>query len=82
MKEPDHKIMTMSTFSDLAVMEGQKEEISMVNREVVKLKYPTIFSDNCRYRGAVGNHNLLRHNGGTKSQISLDSAWWETWWTI
>ena len=39
LKEPDHNIIIMSTFSSLTMSEGQKEEISIANEEVVKLKY-------------------------------------------
>ena len=35
-----------------------------------------------RCRGAVDNHNALRYNGVTKSQISLESTWGTTWWFI
>ena len=47
----------------------------MVNGEVVKSKYAEVVADHHRYRGAVENHNSLRHDGGTKSQIGLESAW-------
>ena len=40
----------MSNFSGLAVPEVHKEERSMVNREVVKFKYPKIVADHYRYR--------------------------------
>ena len=39
MKEPYYNIIIMSTFSCLAVSEGQKEERRLVNVEVAKLKY-------------------------------------------
>ena len=56
----------MSTFSVLTVPEVQKEERRMVNGEIVKFKYPKVVADHYRYRGAVENHNALRHDGGTK----------------
>ena len=61
----------ISTFSGFAVPEGHKEDRSMENREVFKFKYPEVFANNYRYRGAVDNHNFLRHDGGTKSQFGL-----------
>ena len=71
MKGPDYNIMMMSTFSGFTVLEGQKEERRMVNGEVVKFQYSAVVADHYRYRGAVDNHNALRHDGGTKSQIIL-----------
>ena len=72
----------MSTFSGLNVTEGQKKEIRMVNGQVVNLKYPVSVVDHYRYRGSVENHNALRHDGGTKSQIGLQIAQGKTWWPI
>ena len=44
----------------------------MMNGEVVNFKYPTVVADNYRYRGgAMDNHNVLRHDGGTKYQTGL-----------
>ena len=54
----------------------------MVNGEIVKFKYPEVVADHYRYRGAVENHNALRHYGGTKSQFGLESKWGTTWWPI
>ena len=54
----------------------------MVNGDVIKLKYPEIVSDNYRCRGEVYNHNELRHDGGTKNQIGLESIYVITWMTI
>ena len=51
LKEPDYHIMMMSTFSGLTVPEGQKEEIRMVNGEIVKFKYPEFITDHYIYRG-------------------------------
>ena len=73
LKEPDYNITIMSTFSGLAVPEGQKEERSRLNGEIVNFKYNEIVVDNNSYRGAVENHNALRHYGGTKSQFGLES---------
>ena len=53
----------------------------MVNVEVVKFKYTAIVADDYIYRGAVDNHNALRYDVGTKSQIGLESAWGTTWWS-
>ena len=75
MKEPDYNILIISTFSGLAVPEVQKEDRSMVNVEEVKFKYPAVVDDYCRFRGVVDNHNVLRHDKRTKSQIGLHSAW-------
>ena len=61
----------MSTFSGFTVPEVQKEERRRVNGEVVKSKYPAVVADYYRCRGAVGNHNSLRYDVGTKSQIGL-----------
>ena len=46
----------------------------MVNGGVVKFKYSAVVAYHCRYREAVENHNFLSHDGGTKSQIGLESA--------
>ena len=45
MKEPDYNIMMMSNFSGLTVPEGQKEEIRMLNGDVIKFKYPPVVAD-------------------------------------
>ena len=37
------------------MLEGQKEEIRMVNGEVVKFKYPEIVADHYKYREALDN---------------------------
>ena len=37
--------MIMSTFSGLTVPEGQKEEIRVVNGEMVKFKYSDVVTD-------------------------------------
>ena len=63
--------MMMSTFSGLTFPEVQKEERRVVNSEIVKFKYPDVFAEYYRYRGAVENHIALRHYGGTKYQIVL-----------
>ena len=54
----------------------------MVNGGVVKFKYPEVVEYRNRYRGAVDNKNALRHDGGTKPQIVLESKWGTTWWPI
>ena len=69
MKEPDNNIMSMSTFSGLTVMEVQKEEIRMVNGELVKFKYLVFVDNNNIYRGGVDNNNDLRHYDGNKYQL-------------
>ena len=74
--------MMMSTFSGLTVPEVQKEERRIVNGEIFKFKYPEVVADHYRYRGALENHNVLRHDGGTKYQFGLDSKWGTTWWPI
>ena len=66
----------------LTVKEVQKEEIRMVNGEVVKFKYPEVVVDHYRYRGAVDNHDSSIHVGGTKPQFGLDSKWGTIWWPI
>ena len=53
-----------------------------MNGEIVKFKYPGIFADHYRYRGAADNHNALRYDSGTKYQFSLESKWATTWWPI
>ena len=62
--------------------ESEGKERRMVNGEVVKFKYHEVVADHYIYRGAVGNHNTLRHYGETKYQIDLESARGTTWWTI
>ena len=68
LKKPDYNIMMMTTFSVLTVTQNQKEERRMVNEEVVKFNYPEVVADYYRYREAAENQNVLRHDGGTKSQ--------------
>ena len=51
LKEPDYYIVIMSTFSELTMLEGQKEKRRVVNGDVVKFKYPEVVSDHYRYRG-------------------------------
>ena len=63
--------MIISTFSGLPVPEVYKEEIRMMNGEVVNFKYPEVVADHQKYRVTVYKHNALRHDGGTKSQIGL-----------
>ena len=46
----------------------------MVNREVTKFNYPEVVVGHYRYRGAVVNHNTLRHDCGTNYLIVLESA--------
>ena len=70
------------TFSGLTVTEGQKEKRRMVNKEVVKFNYTSTVADHYIYRGSVDNHNSLRHDDGTKSQIGLEILWGTTWWPI
>ena len=53
-----------------------------MNGEVVKFKYPEVVADHYRYRGEVENHNELRHNGGNKYKIGLESKRGTTWWPI
>ena len=71
--------MMMSTYLSLNVPGCQKEEIRMVNGEIVKFKYPEVVANHYRYRGAVDNHNALRHDVRTKYQIALESTWGTTW---
>ena len=54
----------------------------MVNEEAVKFKYLEVVAVNYKYRGAVDNHNALRNDGRTNSQIGLESAWGTTGWPI
>ena len=46
-----------------------------MNREVLKLKYIAVVSDNYRYMGAVDNQISLGNDGRTKPHIGLDSEW-------
>ena len=78
MQETDYNIMLVSTLSGLTVPEVQKEEILMMNGEVVKFKYIATIAYHYRYREAVDNPNSLSHDGGTNSQIDLDIAWQTT----
>ena len=59
--------------------EGQKEEKSIRNLEVVKFKYTKVVADHYIYMGAAENHISLSHDGKTKHQIGLESAWGITW---
>ena len=82
LNDNNYNIIMMSTFSGLTVPESQKEVRSMVSEEVVKLKYPEVVADHFRYRGAVENHNDLRHDDGTKYQFYFKSERGTTWWPI
>ena len=44
-----------------------------MNGEIVKLKCPEVDADHYRYRGAVDNHNALRHDVRTEYRFSLYS---------
>ena len=57
MKETDSNITMMSILLGLSVMEGQKEEIKIMNWVLFKFKYPATVSYNHRYSGAVENKN-------------------------
>ena len=46
MKEPDYNITIMFKLLGLTLLEVQKEEIGMVNAQVLKLKYPVTVADN------------------------------------
>ena len=70
MKEHNYNIIMMLKCSGLNVLSGQNEGTRIVHGEAIKLNYPD-FSGNYRYRGAVDNHNVLRDDGGTKSQTGL-----------
>ena len=59
----------MSNFSGLTVTEGQKEERRMANGEGVNFKYPVAVADHYKYRGAVDNHNILRHYSRTSPKL-------------
>ena len=64
LNDPDYNIMAMSDFLGLAVPEGQKENRSMMNWDVVKFNYPDINADHYIYReGGVYNHNSMSHYG-------------------
>ena len=72
----------MLNFLGLNFPKGQKEERRMMNGEVFKFKYPEVVDDHYIYRGEVENYDDLRHYGGTKPQISFNSALGTTWWPI
>ena len=74
LKNPDYSIMIVSTFLGLTVPEDQKEDIRMVNGEVVKFNYPKVVAYNYRYRETVENQNSFSRDGRTKYQIFLKSA--------
>ena len=82
MKESDYNIMMIPTFSGLTMTGGHKEEIMMVNGEVVKFNYPAVVADHYRYKGSVDNHNYLRNDDRNNSQICLEIAWGTTCWPI
>ena len=44
--------MMMSTFSSLTVLEGQKEEISVMNGEIIKFNYPEVLAYHYIYGGS------------------------------
>ena len=61
-KEPDKNIMIILTYYCLTGPDGKKEEIKIVNGDVIKFKY-SFFSDHYRYEK---KDNALRHDGGKK----------------
>ena len=74
--------MMVSTFWGLTVPEDQKEDIRIVNGEVVNFNYTEVVPDYYRHRGALDNKNALMHHGGTKYQFGFKSKWGTTWWPI
>ena len=56
-------------------MGGQKEEIRMIDEEIVKLKYSEFVADNYKYSGGLYNQNTPKYDGVTKPQIGLESEW-------
>ena len=51
--------MMMSTLLVLTVAYGHKEEIRMMNGEVVKFKYPTVVADHYMYKGGSGQSKCI-----------------------
>ena len=51
----------------------------MANGDIFKSRYPEVVADHYRYRGAVENHNALRHDGRTKAQFGLESKQGTAW---
>ena len=54
----------------------------MVNGELVKCKHLEKIADHYRYRVAVDNNNVLKHDGGINYQIGFYNEQGTTWWTI
>ena len=54
----------------------------MVSGDISKFKSPEVVLDHYMYRGAVYDHNSLKHDGGNKSQFGSKSKWGTTWGPI
>ena len=70
MRDSNYNKFMVSTFSGLTVLVGHKEEIIMVNGEVVKFKYPEIAADNYRIRVTED-----KQNRGMISGLSTKLFW-------
>ena len=53
----------------------KRRNIDFSKGQVLKFKYAEPFSCHYLYRGAVDNHNYMRHGGGGKHHIGLENAW-------
>ena len=87
MKQPDYKMMLMSTYGKLVVSEGQNENVHMVdvlnanvtdNHKQVHLNYTKIFSNHYKFRGAGDCHNKKRHDDDYVHGIYLENTWSKT----
>ena len=72
-KGPYYNTMIVSKISVLDVPQGQMEYRSMLNGQVVKFKCHGFVGDCYKYRMLEDKHNELRNDGGTSSQIGLES---------
>ena len=65
-------MIMMSTYSVLMVCEDQNEEYQLSKGKVLTFKYAEPFTHHYVYRGALDNHNAMRHDGGKKQKVRLE----------
>eukprot|EP00957_Ditylum_brightwellii_P013874 1045778-Ditylum_brightwellii.AAC.1 len=77
LKEPEYIMMVMSTYAQLTVTEGQKDNVrnlGMGSNEIA-FKYT-------EYCGAVDDHTNKRHDGCGGHLMSLEITWKTTRWEL
>eukprot|EP00957_Ditylum_brightwellii_P136621 10419167-Ditylum_brightwellii.AAC.1 len=75
-------MVVMSTYGQLTVTEGQKDNTRNLGTGSNKIifKYTEVFSNHFQYCVAVDDHNNKRHDGCGGHQMSLETIWKTTRW--